>query len=103
MSYLLGSPAHQCYVYPDFQKVLEKFIAAGIGPFFVLDEVGVICHYRNKQHPFRCRVAFADSGDSCIEISTQLNGEGISAFYNEFLIRHPRGRAASHHLLLRRF
>ena len=40
MSRLLGNPAHQCYVYPDFDKALERFAAGGIGPFFVLDEVG---------------------------------------------------------------
>jgi hypothetical protein len=96
MSYLLGNPAHQCYVYPDFDKALEKFTAAGIGPFFVLEEVGVISHYRGEQHPFRCQVAFVYSGDSCIEINTPLNGAGMSAFYNEFLGRNPKG--GLHHI-----
>lgn len=96
MSYLLGNPAHQCYVYPDFGKALEKFTAAGIGPFYVFDEVGVECRYRGEQHPFLCRVAFAYSGDSCIEINTPLNSEGISAFYNDFLSRHPHG--GLHHI-----
>jgi hypothetical protein len=49
MSYLLGNPAHQCYVYPDFEKAIERFTSAGIGPFFVLNEVGVNCHYRGRQ------------------------------------------------------
>jgi hypothetical protein len=96
MSYLLGKPAHQCYVYSDFDKALERFIAAGIGPFFVLDEVGVICHYRGEQHPFRCLVAFAYSGDSCIEINTPLDFGGISAFHNDFLSRNPHG--GLHHI-----
>lgn len=96
MSYLLGNPAHQCYVYPDFDKALEKFIAAGIGPFFVLEEVGLVCHYRGEQHPFRCQVAFAYSGGSCIEINTPLNGAGLSAFYCDFLSRSPNG--GLHHI-----
>jgi hypothetical protein len=96
MSYLLGNPAHRCYVYPDFDKALQKFVAAGIGPFFVLDDVGVICHYRGEQHPFKVQVAFAYSGNSCIEISTPLKNAGISAFYHEFLGRNPHG--ALHHI-----
>jgi hypothetical protein len=96
MSYLLGNPAHQCYVYRDFEKALEKFAAAGIGPFFLLSEVGVMCHYRGEQHPFRAQVGFAYSGDSCIEINSPLNAPGISAYLNEFLTRNPGG--GLHHI-----
>ena len=94
MSYLLGDPAHQCYVYPDFDKALERFVAAGIGPFFVFDGVDVICHYRGEQLPFTPRVAFGYSGDSCIEIITPEPG-CVSA-YNAFLERHPEG--GLHHI-----
>jgi hypothetical protein len=96
MSYLLGNPAHQCYVYPDFDKALEKLTVAGIGPFYVLDEVDVICDYRGEQLPFASRVAFAYSGDSCIEIITPLSVEGISIYFNEFLARNPHG--GLHHI-----
>jgi catechol 2,3-dioxygenase-like lactoylglutathione lyase family enzyme len=94
MSYLLGKPAHQCYVYGDFDKALARFGAAGIGPFFVLDEVGVLCDYRGEQRPFNSRVAFAYSGDSCIEIITP-NAGAVSAF-NDFLGRNPHG--GLHHI-----
>ena len=94
MSRLLGNPAHQCFVYPDFDKALAKFAAAGIGPFFVLDEVGGMGDYRGEQHPFTSQVAFVYSGDSCIEIITPNEG-GISA-YNEFLGRNPHG--GLHHI-----
>jgi catechol 2,3-dioxygenase-like lactoylglutathione lyase family enzyme len=89
MSYLLGKPAHTCYVYPDFDKALEKFAAAGIGPFFVLDEVGGMGDYRGEQHPFTSQVAFVYSGDSCFEIITPKPG-CISA-YNAFLDLNPHG------------
>lgn len=94
MSRLLGKPAHQCYVYPDFGGALEKFAAAGIGPFFVLDEVGGMGDYRGEQHAFSSQVAFVYSGDSCFEIITPKPG-CISA-YNEFLTRNPHG--GLHHI-----
>jgi hypothetical protein len=96
MSYLLGNPAHQCYAYPNFDNAIEKFTAAGIGPFFAFNEVNLVSRYGGEQHPFRCQVAFAYSGDSCIEINTPLGAEGLSVFYNEFLSRHPRG--GLHHI-----
>ena len=94
MSRLLGNPAHTCYVYPDFDKALAKFAAAGIGPFFVLDEVGGMGDYRGEQHPFTSQVAFVYSGEACFEIITP-NKEGISA-YNEYLGRNPGG--GLHHI-----
>jgi Glyoxalase/Bleomycin resistance protein/Dioxygenase superfamily len=94
MSRLLGNPAHQCYVYPDFDRAIEKFAAAGIGPFFVLDEVGGMGDYRGEQHPFSSQVAFVYSGDSCIEIICPKPG-GISA-YNTFLDINPHG--GLHHI-----
>ena len=94
MSYLLGKPAHQCYVYPDFDKAMAKFAAAGIGPFFVLDEVGGLGDYRGEKHPFSAKVAFFYTGDSCIELISAKPG-GISA-YNEFLDRNPHG--GLHHI-----
>ena len=77
MSRLLGNPAHQCYVYPDFDKAIEKFAAAGIGPFFKLDEAGGMGDYRGEQHPLSITVAFVYSGDSCIEIITPQAGVHI--------------------------
>ena len=94
MSRLLGNPAHTCYVYPDFDKALARFAAAGIGPFFVLDEVGGMGDYRGEQHPFTSQVAFVYSGESCFEIITPNKG-GISA-YNEYLGRNPGG--GLHHI-----
>ena len=94
MSRLLGNPAHQCYVYPDFDAALERFAAGGIGPFFVLDEIGGMGDYRGEKHAFSAKVAFFYSGDSCIELITPKPG-GISA-YNEFLGRNPHG--GLHHI-----
>jgi catechol 2,3-dioxygenase-like lactoylglutathione lyase family enzyme len=94
MSYLLGAPAHQCYVYPDFDKALARFTAAGLGPFFVLDGVDVLCDYRGERRPFISKVAFAYSGDSCIEVITPKTGD-VSTF-NDFLDRNPHG--GLHHI-----
>jgi hypothetical protein len=94
MSYLLGNPAHRGYVYPDFEKALARFAAAGIGPFFVLGEVDLVCDYRGERRPFGSHVAFVYSGDSCIEIITPKEGE-VSTF-SEFLGRNPQG--GLHHI-----
>ena len=94
MSRLLGNPAHQCYVYPDFDAALGKFAAAGIGPFFVLGDVGGMGDYRGEQHAFSSQVAFVYSGDSCMELITPKPG-CISA-YNAFLDRNPHG--GLHHI-----
>jgi catechol 2,3-dioxygenase-like lactoylglutathione lyase family enzyme len=94
MSRLLGNPAHQCYVYPDFDKAIERFAAAGIGPFFKLDETAGMSDYRGEQHMMSITVALLYSGDSCIEIIAPKPGY-VSA-YNEFLDRHPGG--GLHHI-----
>ncbi len=94
MSRLLGNPAHTCYVYPDFDKALERFAAGGIGPFFVLDEIGGMGDYRGEQHEFSAKVAFVYSGEACFEIITPKPG-GVSA-YNAFLDANPEG--GLHHI-----
>ena len=94
MSRLLGQPVHQCYVYPDFDAALEKFAAGGIGPFFLLGEVGGMGDYRGEQHEFSAQVAFVYSGDNCFEIISPKPG-GISA-YNAFLDLNPHG--GLHHI-----
>lgn len=94
MSRLLGNPAHQCYVYPDFDQALERFAAGGIGPFFVLDEIGGMGDYRGESHAFSAKVAFVYSGEACFEIITPKPG-GISA-YNAFLDCNPHG--GLHHI-----
>ncbi|MEZ5735930.1 MAG: VOC family protein [Novosphingobium sp.] len=94
MSRLLGQPVHQCYVYPDFDAALERLAAAGIGPFFLLGEIGGMGDYRGEQHEFSAQVAFVYSGDNCFEIISPKPG-GVSA-YNAFLERNPHG--GLHHI-----
>lgn len=94
MSRLLGQPIHQCYVYPDFDAALERFAAAGIGPFFVLPEAGGPSLFRGKEHHLAIKVAFVYSGDTCLEIITPV-GEQQST-YSEFLGRNPQG--GLHHI-----
>lgn len=95
MSRLLGKPAHQCFVYPDFDAALARFAAAGIGPFFILNnEAGGISIYRGEEHFLRIKVAFVYTGDTCFEIITPI-GEQKST-YSEFLSRNPTG--GLHHI-----
>ena len=87
------NPAHQCYVYPDFDKASKSSPLPGSGRL-QLDEAGGMGDFRGEQHPLSITVAFVYSGDSCIEIITPKPG-CISA-YNEFLDRHPEG--GLHHI-----
>lgn len=95
MSRLLGKPVHQCYVYPDFDAAVERFAAAGIGPFFVLDpQGGATSIFRGEDHFLCIKVAFVYTGDTCFEIITPV-GEQQST-YSEFLSRNPCG--GLHHI-----
>jgi len=95
MSRLLGNPVHQCYVYPDFDAALERFAAAGIGPFFILDDQGgSMSVFRGEDHFLRIKVAFVYTGNTCFEIITPI-GEQQST-YSEFLGRNPAG--GLHHI-----
>lgn len=95
MSRLLGKPVHQCFVYPDFDAALEKFAAAGIGPFYVLPEAGGDSIYRGEVHPMSIKVAFVYTGDTLIEIIAP-NGHDQISTYGEFIRRNPQG--GLHHI-----
>lgn len=95
MSRLLGQPVHHCYVYPDFDAALEKFAAAGIGPFYVLDSAGGDSIYRGEVHAMRIKVAFVYTGDTLLEIIAPVGHDQIST-YGEFIRRRPQG--GLHHM-----
>jgi len=95
MSHLLGQPVHICYVYPDFDAAIEKFAAAGIGPFFVLPEAGGDSIYRGEIHPMCIKVAFVYTGDNLIEIIAPV-GQDQQSTYGEFIRRNPHG--GLHHI-----
>lgn len=94
MSRILGAVIHQGYVYPDFEAAVERFAAAGIGPFFAMHETGAVSIYRGEQRPLSMSIAFVYSGDTCLEIITP-HGEQQSA-YDDFLRRNPHG--GLHHI-----
>ena len=94
MSRLLGNPVHQCFVYPDFDAALARFAAAGIGPFFVLEQGGGMSIFRGEDHFLCIKVAFVYTGNTCVEIITPI-GEQQST-YSEFLGRNPSG--GLHHI-----
>ncbi len=94
MSRLLGNPVHQCFVYPDFDAALARFAAAGIGPFFVLEQGGGMSIFRGEDHFLCIKVAFVYTGNTCFEIITPI-GEQQST-YSEFLGRNPSG--GLHHI-----
>lgn len=94
MSRLLGKPVHQCFVYPDFDAALERFAAAGIGPFFTLPGSGGMSIYRGEEHYLSINVAFVYTGDTCFEIISPTSEQ--QSAYSEFLRRNPTG--GLHHI-----
>jgi catechol 2,3-dioxygenase-like lactoylglutathione lyase family enzyme len=94
MSRLFGNVAHQAYVVPDFDRGLEKLIASGIGPAFVLRRIRGAGRYRGERHDALISAAFAYSGDTLFEILTPH--DAVPSAYLEFLDRHPDG--GLHHI-----
>ena len=94
MSRLLGAPIHFGYVYPDFDAAVERFAAGGIGPFFAMHETVAISVFRGVQQPLGMSIAFAYSGDACLEIIAPH--AGCQSAYNEFLGHSPQG--GLHHI-----
>lgn len=95
MSRILGQPIHFAYVYPDFDAALARFAAGGIGPFYTM-QTGGIGRYRGENHALSVMVAFAYSGDSCMEIMAPNGEPDQQSAYDEFLRRNPQG--GLHHI-----
>lgn len=95
MSRFLGQPIHKCFVYPDFDKAIEKFAALGLGPFYVLAESGGDSIYRGEVHAMRIKVGFVYDGDNLIEIIAPV-GHDQQSTYGEFIRRNPEG--GLHHI-----
>lgn len=95
MSRILGAPAHQAFVYPDFDAALKRFAGGGIGPFYIM-QTGGIGRYRGEDHPLSAKIAFVYTGDTCFEIISPNGGSDQQSAYDEFLRRNPEG--GLHHI-----
>ncbi|MDM0066988.1 VOC family protein [Variovorax sp. J31P207] len=78
------------YVVPDLDRAMEGWLAAGVGPFFRINEVKTnYLRFRGKDVTVSMRIALANSGDTQIELIEQL--DDAPTHWREFLQRYGPG------------
>ncbi len=70
------------YVVSDFDRTLAGFVAAGIGPWFVLRGVEQSVLYRGEPCTVTLTIGFANSGDMQFEVIHQ--DDDVPSIYREF-------------------
>ena len=89
MSRLFGKPVHTAFVVPELKSHVDRLLASGIGPVFMLRRIQGPGRYRGKRYDPITTVAFFCTGNVHYEIVEQ-NDDTPSA-YTEFLERNPQG------------
>lgn len=94
MSRFFGDAIHSAYVVPDLDAAIDRMLATGIGPAFVMRRLRGPGLYRGERHDSLMSVAFLCSGDAVIELLAPH--DDVPSSYNEYLARHPDG--GLHHI-----
>ncbi len=81
------------YVVEDFDAALASWLAAGIGPWFVLRGVRIRASYRGKACEVPLTIGLANTGDLQVEVIRQE--DATASIYTEFL---ASGREGFHQL-----
>lgn len=90
----LPGPVRQIgYVVEDFDAALASWLAAGVGPWFVLHGVRMRASYRGEPCEVTLTIGLANSGDLQVEVIRQE--DATSSIYTEFL---ASGRQGFHQL-----
>lgn len=76
----------------DLRSAIDRWLALGVGPWFVLPEAAQAMSHRGREVAPRISVAFANSGDLQIELIEQF--DDTPSVYREFL---DRGQEGLHH------
>lgn len=94
MSLLFGPIMQTCWVVRDLEAAMQHWLALGVGPFHVLDNIAFeeITH-RGRHSPIDIRVGYAYSGDYQVELVQQKNA--APSIYHEFL---EAGLQGQHHV-----
>lgn len=83
-----------CWVVPDLDQAMERWIDLGVGPFFRRDADYQDAIYRGVTTPLSFRGAIAQAGSVQIELIEQTS-EGPSAYRDTV----PKGESGFHHML----
>lgn len=94
MSYLFGNPVQVANVVPDVDREIDRYIAAGVGPFYTMRRIRPKARHRGARHDPLITAAFGYTGDVQIELIEQH--DDTPSAYLEYLERHPGG--GQHHL-----
>lgn len=82
-----------CWVVPDLQQAMEKWLALGVGPFLTLQQNMSTARYRGNLAPVSVNVALAQAGSVQIELIEVLS-DGPSAYRDSV----PEGQSGLHHI-----
>ena len=94
MSRFFGSAVHAALVVPDLDRQVERMLASGEGPFYLMSRMRVAARFRGRRHDPLISAAFVYSGGMQYEFIEQF--DDTPSTYREFLGRHPAG--GLHHL-----
>jgi catechol 2,3-dioxygenase-like lactoylglutathione lyase family enzyme len=81
------------YVVEDFDAALASWLAAGVGPWYILRGLRMSAHYRGKPITVTLTIGLANSGDLQVEVIRQE--DATPSIYTEFL---TGGRQGFHQL-----
>jgi hypothetical protein len=93
MSPLPGPVRQIGYVVEEFDAVLASWLAAGVGPWYVLRSLRMSAHYRGEPITVTLTIGLANSGDLQVEVIRQE--DATPSIYTEFL---AGGRQGFHQL-----
>jgi catechol 2,3-dioxygenase-like lactoylglutathione lyase family enzyme len=89
MSRIFGKALHAAFVVPDIDKEIERVLALGMGPVFVMRRIRVAARYRGERHDPLITAAFVYSGTMQLEFLQQHDDTPSASI--EFLARKPEG------------
>lgn len=89
VSQVFGNAVHAAFVVPDLDYEIERVLATGIGPIFLMKEIRPLARYRGERNDLFMSAAFVFSGNMVFEYVQQH--DNTPSAYKEFLDRHPEG------------
>jgi hypothetical protein len=90
MSKLFGPVVQQGYVVPDMQKGIQHWLARGIGPFYLIEDIRLPAEHYGERMDCHIQAAFAYSGDQQIELIAVYEDSGPT-IYGDYLKENPEG------------
>jgi len=90
MSRIFGPVVQQGYVVPDMQKALSEWLARGVGPFYLSEDIRLPSEHYGERQESHIQAAFAYWGDQQIELIAPYPDSG-KTIYGDYLETHPEG------------